>query len=66
MSMKKPRKNGLIVLALSHHRRSESIFFILDPIIYFFQAPVLSDAIKKRAERFGDVSQVAKTNTMNV
>jgi len=39
---------------------------MLDPIFYFFQAPVLSDAIKKRAERFGDVSQVAKTNTMNV
>ncbi len=28
--------------------------------------PVLSDAIKKRAERFGDVSQAAKANTSNV
>lgn len=28
--------------------------------------PVLTDAIKKRTERFGDVSQVAKANTSNV
>jgi hypothetical protein len=28
--------------------------------------PVLTDAIKKRTERFGDVAQVAKANTSNV
>jgi hypothetical protein len=28
--------------------------------------PVLTDAIKKRTERFGDVSQVAKANASNV
>ena len=28
--------------------------------------PVLTEAIKKRTERFGDVSQAAKVNTMNV
>jgi hypothetical protein len=28
--------------------------------------PILSDAIKKRAERFGDISQIAKTNKLNV
>ncbi|CAF4603211.1 unnamed protein product, partial [Rotaria magnacalcarata] len=27
--------------------------------------PTVPDAIKKRAERFGDISQVAKTNTIN-
>lgn len=26
----------------------------------------LSDAIKKRTERFGDISQVAKANTLTV
>jgi hypothetical protein len=29
-------------------------------------SPVLTEDIKKRAERFGDVSQAAKTNTMTV
>ena len=29
-------------------------------------SPVLTDAIKKRTERFGDVSQVAKATTTNV
>ena len=28
--------------------------------------PVLTDTIKKRMERFGDVSDVAKANTLNV
>jgi hypothetical protein len=28
--------------------------------------PVLTDAIKKRTERFGDISQAAKANAMNV
>lgn len=27
---------------------------------------MLSDAIKKRAERFGDISQAAKAQTLNV
>ena len=28
--------------------------------------PVLTDAMKKRTERFGDVSEVAKSSTANV
>lgn len=28
--------------------------------------PTVPDVIKKRVERFGDTSQVAKTNTINV
>lgn len=29
-------------------------------------SPVLTEAMKKRTERFGDVSEVAKASTMNV
>ena len=29
-------------------------------------SPVMTEEIKKRTERFGDVSQVAKANTMTV